>query len=117
MCSTRVGHAGEKGIKGSMKEIGLEESRLQSVMGKAALVAVIAIAMTMSFASKVCRAQEVSVLHSFTGPKDGAYPDGVFPAGPPRNLYGKAQVGGGFGAGTVFELSPEPSGKWRFTLL
>ncbi|MGA9475618.1 MAG: hypothetical protein WBV36_24340 [Terriglobales bacterium] len=85
-----------------MKEIGLEESRLQSVMGKAALVAVIAIAMTMSFASKVCRAQEVSVLHSFTGPKDGAYPDGILAADPAGNLYGTTQIGGVYGAGTSY---------------
>jgi uncharacterized repeat protein (TIGR03803 family) len=110
-------HAGEKGIKVFMKEIGLKESRQQSVRGKAALVAVITIAMIVPFASKVCRAQEVSVLHSFTGPKDGAYPDGILASDSAGNLYGTTQIGGVYGAGTIFELSPEPSGKWRFTLL
>jgi uncharacterized repeat protein (TIGR03803 family) len=86
------------------------------VVRNAALAAAIMTAIFLLLASQVF-AQEVSVLHSFTGNKDGAYPDGNLTADAAGNLYGTTQIGGAYGAGTVFELSPEPSGKWRFSVL
>src|ERR1700691_6090305 len=94
----------------------LNNSRLNMVVRNAALAAAIMTAIFLLLASQVF-AQEVSVLHSFTGNKDGAYPDGNLTADAAGNLYGTTQIGGAYGAGTVFELSPEPSGKWRFSVL
>jgi uncharacterized repeat protein (TIGR03803 family) len=71
----------------------------------------------LSLASRVCAAQDVTLLHSFTGGSDGSYPDGNLAEDAAGNLYGTTQIGGAFGAGTVFELSLEPSGKWHFSLL
>lgn len=56
-----------------------------------------------------------TVLYSFTGGSDGAYPSGVImdAAG---NLYGEAGSGGLYGYGTVFELSQSGS-QWIETTL
>jgi uncharacterized repeat protein (TIGR03803 family) len=83
----------------------------------AAAVAVLATAILLCLALPVCAAQEISVLHTFTGGSDGSYPDGNLAEDSARNLYGTTQIGGAYGAGTVFEVSPEENGKWRFSLL
>ena len=57
-----------------------------------------------------------TILYNFTGGSDGGPSEGVIldKAG---NLYGTTGVGGKFGEGTVFKLSPQPDGSWKFTLL
>jgi len=57
-----------------------------------------------------------TILYNFTGGSDGGPSEGVIldKAG---NLYGTTGVGGEFGEGTVFKLSPQPDGSWKFTLL
>jgi uncharacterized repeat protein (TIGR03803 family) len=82
-----------------------------------ALAVVIAMGMLLPLASQVCAAQDVSLLHSFTGGSDGSYPDGNLSEDAAGNLYGTTQIGGAYGAGTVFELSPKANGKWHFLLL
>jgi uncharacterized repeat protein (TIGR03803 family) len=62
-------------------------------------------------------AGDISLIHTFTGGKDGSYPDGNLTADAAGNLYGTTQIGGTFGAGTVFELTPTPAGKWHFSVL
>jgi uncharacterized repeat protein (TIGR03803 family) len=62
-------------------------------------------------------AADVTVLHTFTGGKDGSYPDGSLTADANGNFYGTTQIGGAYGGGTVFELSPTPDDKWRFSVL
>ena len=59
-----------------------------------------------------------NLLHSFTGGKDGRYPDHgslVFDAA--GNLYGATQGGGNNGAGTIFELSPNQDASWTEQVL
>jgi uncharacterized repeat protein (TIGR03803 family) len=80
------------------------------------LAGVVAMLLLLTLASPTYAA-EVSVLHTFTGGNDGSYPDGNLSADGAGNLYGTTQIGGAFGAGTVFELSPTPDGQWRFYLL
>jgi uncharacterized repeat protein (TIGR03803 family) len=58
-----------------------------------------------------------AVLHTFTGGKDGSYPDSNLTADAAGNLYGTTQIGGADGAGTVFELSPGPNDKWQFSVI
>ena len=57
------------------------------------------------------------VIYNFTGGSDGSgpNPDLVFDAA--GNLYGAANQGGDYGAGTIFELSPTPNGTWTETTL
>jgi uncharacterized repeat protein (TIGR03803 family) len=62
-----------------------------------------------------------TILHSFTGPSNGG-PDGALPyAGvivdAAGNLYGTTVWGGASGAGTVFEVMPQPGGAWSETVL
>lgn len=47
-----------------------------------------------------------TVLYSFTGGSDGAYPQGVLVRDTAGNLYGTASAGGASGQGTVFMLDP-----------
>jgi uncharacterized repeat protein (TIGR03803 family) len=58
------------------------------------------------------------VLHAFTGDKDGA----VGSLGPllfdgAGDLYGVTEIGGTYGAGAVYKLSPTPGGGWKTTAL
>jgi len=57
-------------------------------------------------------------IHNFTGGKDGAtgsLGDLLFDSA--GNLYGTAEQGGANGFGTVFRMSPTPSGGWTFATL
>jgi hypothetical protein len=65
-----------------------------------------------------------TLLHTFTGGKDGAGPYGgvIFDAA--GNLYSTAYVGGitncfggGYGCGVVFKLTPTSSGEWKEIVL
>jgi uncharacterized repeat protein (TIGR03803 family) len=60
-------------------------------------------------------------LHAFTGNKDGAVGSlGALAGDYFGNLYGTTELGGDFGAGTVYQLSPIGEGasrSWKFTTL
>ena len=57
-----------------------------------------------------------TILYNFTGGEDGGFPEGVIldQAG---NLYGICGVGGKYGQGTVFKMSPQTDHSWKYTLL
>ncbi len=57
------------------------------------------------------------VIHTFTGGTDGS--SGSAGKMILRNgyFYGAATTGGAFGSGTVFELTPTPTGEWDFRTL
>ena len=57
-----------------------------------------------------------TVLYEFSGNRQGSEPTQLVldAAG---NLYGELIVGGTFGAGSIFELSPTTSGPWTYTNL
>ena len=59
-----------------------------------------------------------SVLYSFTGGSDGDYPNwGGLAFDTANNLYGTTNIGGAYGAGTLFELSPNSDGTWTESVL
>ena len=59
-----------------------------------------------------------SAIHHFTGGVDGgAASKARLLIDDNGDLYGVATVGGAFGVGTVFRLSPQPGGGWSFTTL
>jgi uncharacterized repeat protein (TIGR03803 family) len=57
------------------------------------------------------------VLHSFNG-NDGGNPESSLSFDADGNLYGTASLGGlCYSCGTVFELTPNASGGWKYTVL
>ena len=69
------------------------------------------------------QAQTQAVLYNFTGSSDGASPQSRLTFDANGNLYGTAPQGGmpnfdfPLGAGVIFKLSPDISGKWNETVL
>jgi uncharacterized repeat protein (TIGR03803 family) len=59
----------------------------------------------------------LTVLHNFNRPDDGWDALGTPIMDRPGNLYGTTHSGGRFGAGTVFELSPNSDGSWSEKVL
>ena len=68
------------------------------------------------FAVHPAQAQTESVLYNFTGTPDGANPYSTltFQGG---NIFGTTYKGGLYGAGTVFELTPNGTGGWSESVL
>lgn len=56
-----------------------------------------------------------TLIYQFQGDADGKYPVGSLVFDAHGNLYGTTQYGGTSAAGTVFELSPPPSGSGPWT--
>jgi uncharacterized repeat protein (TIGR03803 family) len=58
------------------------------------------------------------VIHAFTGNKDGSVGSlGTLVFDDAGNLYGVTELGGTYGAGAVYKVSPTPSGTWKTTVL
>src|SRR5258708_18535182 len=65
----------------------------------------LAIALVLALvATKSAQSQTFTVLHSFTGGADGAYPVGGLVRDGIGDLYGTTRTGGSSGSGTVFKV-------------
>lgn len=62
-------------------------------------------------------AQTEQTLYNFTGAADGGNPLSSLVMDAAGNLYGTSFVGGAYGAGEVYELSPNGSGGWTESVL
>lgn len=58
-----------------------------------------------------------TILHTFAGGSDGAYPFGVLTLDQTGALYGTASTGGIYGWGTVYKLVHGIHGQWNFATL
>lgn len=67
-------------------------------------------------ANGVIPKQTVNVIYSFAGDEDGEYADTDLETDSAGNIYGTTVLGGDFGGGTVFKLSPTSDG-WVHTVL
>ena len=61
-------------------------------------------------------ASTINVIYSFVGDEDGEYTDTDLVIDSAGNLYGTSVLGGDFGSGTVFQLTPSGNG-WIHTVL
>jgi uncharacterized repeat protein (TIGR03803 family) len=61
-------------------------------------------------------ASTINVIYSFSGDQDGEYTDTDLVIDGAGNLYGTSVLGGDFGSGTVFQLTPTGNG-WIHTVL
>jgi uncharacterized repeat protein (TIGR03803 family) len=57
------------------------------------------------------------ILYAFAGGTDGETPEGRLVQGKAGNLYGATNLGGAYGWGTLFKLSPNSGGAWTETIL
>ena len=67
-------------------------------------------------ATAVIPAEIVNAIYSFAGDADGEYADTELETDSAGNIYGTTVLGGDFGSGTVFRLSPTTNG-WVHTVL
>jgi uncharacterized repeat protein (TIGR03803 family) len=81
------------------------------------LAAVITTALLVALAAQAHAAEVVTLLHSFSGENDGAFPYAGLTADAAGNLYGTSQIAGANGFGNVFQLSPIAGGGWRFSVI
>jgi len=58
-----------------------------------------------------------SVLHNFTGGNDGSGPGSGLTLDKHGNLYGTTPTGGAKGYGVVYQLKPDGSGDWKFSVI
>lgn len=58
-----------------------------------------------------------TVIYSFTGGDDGSGPGAGLTIDDQGNLYGVTPTGGANGLGTIYQLSPNQSGNWDFTVI
>jgi uncharacterized repeat protein (TIGR03803 family) len=109
-CRTN-GHSNISNLKPRFGSTKLAAAAIHCALTLAVLSALLPIA------SRPAQAQTETVLHNFTGGSDGAYPNANLTSDGKGNYYGTTPSGGGYGVGTVFELSPNGSGGWNETVL
>jgi uncharacterized repeat protein (TIGR03803 family) len=73
-----------------------------AVTGTLAMLALVA----MLAGSAWAKTNSTTVIYSFAGDEDGEYPSTELVRDSAGNLYGTSVLGGDFGSGTVFEVSP-----------
>ena len=81
------------------------------LIGGGAILAVLAL-----FGNTDARASTTEIIYSFLGDEDGEYLDTDVEIDVAGNLYGTSVLGGAFGGGTVWQLSPG-AGGWVHTVL
>ena len=70
----------------------------------------------LCFCAVVLQASTTEIIYSFAGDEDGEYTDTDVAIDAAGNLFGSSVLGGDFGGGTVWQLSPV-GGSWVHTVL
>ena len=76
----------------------------------------IAVVGLMALLANAAWASSGKIIFSFPGDEEGEYPSTELVMDAAGNLYGTTVLGGDFGSGTVFQLTPSGSG-WTHTIL
>jgi len=58
-----------------------------------------------------------SVIHNFTGGRDGSGPGSGVTFDKERTLYGMTPTGGAHGLGVVYQMKPDLNGGWKFSVI
>src|SRR4051794_2557091 len=74
------------------------------------------LAVTLLLAGVAWAVSSTQVIYSFAGDEDGEYTDTDLVLDSRGNIYGTTVLGGDFGTGSVFELSPSGN-TWTHTIL
>lgn len=82
-----------------------------------ALALISTLALILFAGAATATAGTETILHSFSSWPHGNQPDGSLIADASGNLYGVTAYGGAYGAGTVYELTPNSHGGWTEILL
>jgi uncharacterized repeat protein (TIGR03803 family) len=92
-------------------------NKFWAAMGKALAVVTVTLIVFLPFAASA-DAQTFKTLYTFTGGADGSNPSGELPVFDQQgNLYNNTRYGGAYGAGTVFQLTPNLDGTWTESVL
>src|SRR6478672_7689587 len=78
------------------------------------LLAVFAVSAVLAPSARA--ASSTQVIYSFAGDEDGEYTDSDLVMDSAGNLYGTSVLGGDFGGGTVFQLTPSGN-SWTHTVI
>ena len=85
-------------------------------MSRTALLTFIVLILATVTAMAANNGGTVTVVHQFNG-QDGGFPTAGLSADATGNLYGTTQTDGPSNAGTIFQLSPNGKGGWKFTVI
>jgi uncharacterized repeat protein (TIGR03803 family) len=95
----------------------MKKNRFWAAMSRALAVVTIALIVILMLAPGASAAAKYKVIHQFTG-SDGSDPhDTAFVFDAAGNLYGSTGLGGAYGNGAVFELTPNADGTWTESVL
>lgn len=92
------------------------KNQFRIAVSKALAIMSVTLIMALVLAPGAWAANTYKVLLKFNG-TDGAGPEDALVFDSSGNLYGTTRGGGSFGAGAVFELTPNPDSSWTQTVL
>jgi hypothetical protein len=75
---------------------------------------VITTALLLTLATQAYAAEKATLLHSFSGGNDGAFPYAGLIADATGNLYGTSQIAGANGFGNAFQFRRPPAAAGAF---
>ena len=91
---------------------------LPATVSMASVALWIAAMSLLLFASSLSAQSKYKTIHEFTGMNGrGRFPQAGLVGDPAGNLYGTTSLGGAYGYGTVFKLTPNSNGGWGFSVL
>ena len=100
----------------SDKDFGLTSSTVGQMRRLFRLIGGAIILLLIGLCGSAVKASTSEVIYSFAGEEDGEYADTDVEIDAAGNLYGSSVLGGEFGGGTVWQLSPV-AGGWVHTVL
>jgi uncharacterized repeat protein (TIGR03803 family) len=99
------------------REANMQNNRFWAAVSRVLEVMTVTLIAALILAPGALAAAKYKVLYRFTGGADGGFLDAGVILDSSGNLYGTAYIGGAYGNGAVFELTPNSDGSWTETVL